>query len=378
LSETGFKTHGIRRSTQGLRFEHWLPLPISRGHWQKVAADVPVTLTNLAASASIQNPTPAKVIFHFMNDIVVKLNQQASQPPPSRVRYGEEAVVSSLTHASEKAIESYFHLFHLLLCLAIANQAIVVHANNMLNSFIAGQTSKDDCPNLGHLLVASLISSVVIDEAVIKAIIKETITRNMVWMLKSNPELAYLEPSAASDYRLHHTFQASKTSYRLLMFLNVFRKVAVGTPPMSLATLRDEAFENHGAPPRKSAAGLAASIKTIHAIDRFPDFLTAMDIKKEGIPSRQQFNAYLKKCMQASIEKNYSSMPLSQSQALTLRLEKEPGVEFAQGVYPADYAPRGLSFFPVQQYGGGRGRGGGGRGGYGGGGWRGRGGRGGP
>lgn len=154
----------------------------------------------------------------------------------------------------------------------------------MLQAFISGRTSKADCPNLGDLLVAALISEINITEDVIKAILKETVTRNVVWMLNTNPELAYLEPSAVSEYRLHHSFQACKTSYRLLIFLNLFHKTAVGVPRKPLNQLRDEAFERHGAPPRGSAKGLADDIKRIHEVDRFPDFLAAMDI--EAMPTK--------------------------------------------------------------------------------------------
>lgn len=352
LSEESFYSHQIRRSTQGRPFEHWLPLPISYGHWRKVAADVPKSLSKLATSANIQNHTPAKVIFHFMNDIVVKLNQQTSQPqlqPAYSIHLtaSREIIQSSLTHASEKAIESYFHLFHLLVCLATANPAIITSANTLIKAFVSGHTSKTDCSNLGHLLVAALISEVDITESVIKAIIKETVTRNVVWMLKSNPELAYLEPSDVSEYRLHHTFQASKTSYRLLMFLNLFRKTAVGNPRKPLIQLRDEAFERHGAPPRGSAKGLANAIKKIHAVNRFPEFLAMMDIN--SMPTKHQFNSYLHKCIKQSAEKGYSCMPITQGEALTLRRLKEPNVVAAQGVF-ADYMDACIlsrrSFFP--------------------------------
>ena len=61
-------------------------------------------------------------------------------------------------------------------------------------------------------------------------IIKETVTSNVVWMLDPRgagmADLSYLEQSAESDYRLQTTFQASKTLYRLLMFLNLFRRTA--------------------------------------------------------------------------------------------------------------------------------------------------------
>ena len=353
LSKEGFYDHNIRRSTQGRKFEHWLPLPISNGHWRKVSDEAPAAIYKLGSAAKIQFPTSAKVLYQFMNDIVVKLNQAAqdnviSHDAPRVMRHNRNnAIRSSLTHASEKAIESYFHLFHLLVCLATADPGIVRSANRMIEAFVSGRTSKRDCPNLGHLLVAALISEVDITESVIKTIIRETVTRNVVWMLKRNPELAYLEPSAVSEYRLHHTFQASKTSYRLLMFLNLFRKTAVGNPRKPLITLRDEAFERHGAPPRGSAKGLANAIKRIHAVDRFPDFLAMMDIK--NMPSREVFNGYLHKCIRESGEKGYSRMAISQGEALFLRQAKEPGVEVAQGVYSSYMDARimsGRNFFP--------------------------------
>ena len=69
-----------------------------------------------------------------------------------------------------------------------------------------------------------------------------------------------METSHVSHYRLQKTFEAGKTSYRLLMFLNVMRKEIrnariytdpnTGTPKlMTLAQLRDSLFARHGAPP---------------------------------------------------------------------------------------------------------------------------------
>lgn len=130
----------------------------------------------------------------------------------------------------------------------------------------------------------ALISDVEMTDTMIKSIVQEAITRNVVWMLDSKgagmAELAYLEPTPISEYRLKKTFEASKTSYRLLMFLNLFRKVAEGSPLQPLSVLCDEAFERHGALPRGSAKGLADSIKRIHQVSSFPEFLAHMGIQE--------------------------------------------------------------------------------------------------
>ncbi|KAF8861791.1 hypothetical protein BDZ45DRAFT_773495 [Acephala macrosclerotiorum] len=336
LSWEGFHNHRIRRSVQGVTFTNFVPLPISHGHWRKVKGDVNTLLKQISDAATMGPVKPEKVVYSFMNDVVVKLNEQTDRPTVRQPFYPyEETPQSTLAHASEKAIESYFHLFHLLLCMATEDLRIGQNADNLLRAFANGANSKTDCPNLGHLLVASLISSVEMNEAIIKSIIKETVTRNVVWMLDSKgagmAELSYMEPTKISEYRLQKTFDASKTSYRLLMFLNLFRRTAVGSPRKSLPKLRDEAFERHGAPPRGSAKGLADSIKRIHQVKNFPQFLIVMGIGK---------------CVQASIEKGYSRMPITRGQALYLRLKVEPGVEAGEYDHGTKVDKERISFFP--------------------------------
>lgn len=361
LSEEGFSKHKIRRSVQGLEFSQWLPLPISHGHWEKVKDELSNALSAISNSANLGNATNLQVVFRFMNDVVVKLNRRSTEPVVvARPRARPQ---STLTHASEKAIECYFHLFHLLLCMATAAPMIVNSANRMLSSFLepnnAGKT-KDACPDLGHLLIAALISDVEMTPAVIKSIIKEAVTRNVVWMLEKNPELSYLEPSAVSAYRLKKTFEASKPSYRLLMFLNLFRRTAVGSPRKPLTQLRDEAFARHGAPPRGSAKELAEAVKKIHAVSNFPDFLKMMDIPP---PGADWFTNFLRECVQSSMDKGYSRMPITQGQALGLRLAKEPSVAAAAIVSEGMERPLGPKAFLPNQHGGGQRGGRGGRGG---------------
>lgn len=372
LSQEGYKTHGIRRSTQGRIFTSWLPLPISYRHWRKVQGDVNVALTSLAEDGNLASRDPVEVLYHLMNSIVVKLNQTAENISRASVYSYREVAKSTLTHASEKAVESYFHLFHLLLCLATSKNSIVQEANKTIQNFINGKKSKEDCPNLGHLLVAALISDIKLNEENIKSIIREAITRNVLWMLDyakgaKMPELAYMETSSTSRYRIQKTFEASKTSYRLLMFLNLFRTVALGNTNehgnyKTLSQLRDEAFERHGAPPRGTAKMLAESIKEIHRVDNFKDFLGKMSIPPTGMPTEASFTQLLRQCVRDSMERGYSRWAITQPEALYLRRMKEPDIKGGMSDFMDEELVSKRSFFPSKPQGGvGRG----GRGGYG-------------
>lgn len=337
LSLQAYTDFGIRRSVQGLRFQYWLPLPISPRHYRSVKDEVQVSATRIGTAAKLTSPTPVNVIYHFMNDVVVKLSQEASKSFESPRYSHREAPQSTLKHASEKAVESYFHLFHLLLCLA--TPAVVRTANGTLEAFLSGQTSKAFCPNLGHLLIAVLISDIEMTQELTMAIIRETVTRNVVWMLDKRgagmAELSYIEASAVSEYRLQKTFEASKTSYRLLMFLNLLRLTTnrASVPRKTISQLRDEMFDRHGAPPKGTATRLANEIKRIHAVNSFPDFLKVMGLQK--MPTAAEFTAFLRRTVEESVVKGYSVWGLSQEKALELRRTKEPNVQVRTDLNPA-------------------------------------------
>lgn len=367
LSLQAFEEFRIRRSVQGLPFENWLPLPLSRKHYNSIRDEIIPRLRSLGDSANLDGNRPIDTIFSFMNDIVVKLSNEA-----------QTADRSSLGRASEKAIESYFHLYHLLLCLAISDPQTVRSTNQDLQGVLNGRTSKHHVPNLGHLLISILISDADMTPDLLKAIIRETITRNVVWMLDRKganmPELAYMEAdNHISHYRLQKTFEASKTSYRLLMFLNLFRRT-VNPPPTSpsgsrrsLVEKRDALFDAHGAPPQGTAARLAKDIRDLQSINSFPEFLRVMGLVP---PAASQFSAFLRECMEESVRKGYSVWGISQERALTLRRVKDPGlVARNKDAVKEEWRGGGgfeVGFFPSRGGRGGAGRGGAGRGGTGG------------
>ena len=349
LSFEAFPHHRVRRSVQGIPFQHWLPLPLSRRHWQSVKPLVKPSLEVLANAAQLPSGPDSDIVYAFMTNIVVKLSTtfEKTWTRPTGIK-------STLRHASEKAIESYFSLFHLLLCLAVAHPEIVEEANDRVKCFKIGETSKEDCPNLGHLLTLTLISDQGLTPSLSLAIIREAVIRNVVCMLDKKganmPELCYLEPSPVSEFRMQRTFEGSKTSYRILMFQALFAKIArpTNTP---VSTICDQIFDRHGAPPLGTAELLAKDIRQLQSINSFPEFFNIMNVEYD--PSSTEFPSFLKESILLSVEKGYSKLPIKQSKALAIRKLKEPDVECAKGLV-ADKAyaagPRdGLSFFPGKQ-----------------------------
>jgi hypothetical protein len=193
---------------------------------------------------------------------------------------------------------------------------------------------------LGHLMVAALISDVEISQQDLKAIVRETIVRNVAWMLDwrgaNVTGLSYMEPTDISEYRLKETFLACHVSYRILMFWDLFRRAAVGSLRKSLIQLRDEAFARHGAPPKGLAKEMLESMKKIYEVNSFPGFFEVMQMPK---PCPQNFTSFLRNCVDESIARGYTIMRISQGTAL-------PGVEVAQGVTPIKTLAVEFNFFP--------------------------------
>jgi hypothetical protein len=81
-------------------------------------------------------------------------------------------------------------------------------------------------------------------------------------------------------------------------------------------------------------------------------------------PSGVWFTSFLRSCVEESVKKGYSKMPLYQEQALYLRQRKEFAVEVKEGLVPVQVDMSGKTFFPGKgrvshgDRGGRRGRGG--------------------
>lgn len=333
LSQEAFFQHDLRRSVQGVQFDKWLPLPLSRRHWNDVKTNATACLRSIHSHAKLHSnePQDIDVLYHIMNNVVIQFSADAEKG----FRQPDER--STLNHASEKAVEAYFACFHLLLCLATEDDAIVKAANEMVTRFLTGPHTKRQFPDLGHLLVAALISNDGLTQPLLFQIIKEAILRNVVWMLDAKgadmAELAYLEPSSVSEYRLEKTFEASLTSYRLLMFLKLFSSSARPTGK-SLTESREGLFDSHGAPPPGVSAAMAQQIREIRGIRSFPAFLRHMGIV--DIPGKAEFTCFLRRTITDSVKAGYSIMPLPQSKLYMIRKMRERDVEVAEGVEITD------------------------------------------
>lgn len=347
LSSDAFRLLKVRKSIHDIPFEHWLPLPLTPQHWEAVRSDALASLEAIGKAANLASvykrfnpysqhePSALDVIAAFMCDMIVRLNNSTQKSS------------GTLAHASEKAIEAYFHLYHLLLCVTRDDPSLLEQANTYVAAFCEGKVTKADCGNLGHLLVYLTLTETDLDAARRKSLIKEAITRNVVWLLDKKgadkPELAYLEPDAVSAYRLRETFLGSRPSYRLLMYSELFRRVARADGIEGL-------FARRGAPPRGAAAAMAEAARMLCEVDNFADFFGRMGVAEGDVPDEAAMTEMLRSCVRESIDRGYSAEAIDEKVALALRLCREPKVGVAPGLAvipsPWERVMRNVTFFP--------------------------------
>ncbi len=192
------------------------------------------------------------VVPALMNDEVVKL-------------MGGEA------WASEKALEGYVALHHLLLALARAYPVLAKRAGAAARDFVASPAArhKRRCPNLGEFLCLLGAQGDVAWEACARPLLDEAFDRNVLWAIKAHPELGTDVPRAE---RVSKSFAANTTSLKLLAFQAWFaRNVAQpgGATPSAVLALYDR---RKGVPPASLVRSLHAHCAALRDLRSYDDF----------------------------------------------------------------------------------------------------------
>lgn len=344
ISRHAAEDFGLQWFPQNSDIKYWLPVPLSKRHWedangQQVAMQV---LEKMAAKMKMKAcfvSSAIRVLFAMMNDLLFRLCADCKRDKEDSAKRNDKRHPHHkrrpVAHISEKAGKSYFQLYHILLCIATSDSGheIVDQANKMVQSFQAGKRHTKDIPTLGHLLIALLISDVEVTDALRKAIITESITRNVVWLLDqrgaTRAELGYLESDEVSHYRLKETFMANRQSYRLLMISELFRRTARPVDKVSgkrkgLEKLQDQLFEGHGAPPPGVTRMLATQARRMLQVSDFPTFFRAMGMT--SLPGPGVFTGVLRDTVRASIAKGYSR-EVSEDVLAQMRLFKDTEID---------------------------------------------------
>ncbi|PPQ96670.1 hypothetical protein CVT26_010299 [Gymnopilus dilepis] len=345
LSMEAFDSYEVRKSIQKRDFNYFLPLAFNRPHFKRAWVDICKRLTILDAAvyraeAAIAQKTrrpsnrrtgpPAKayqsveVLYRMMNNVVVSLMKSCDD---MELTSGHSHGGVTLLLASEKAVISYCHLFHLLISLSGVTSLILQDATNKVRAFIDQPftRNKNRTPDMGEFIVLITLVLVLppLDpknplkwEDICGKFLEEAITRNVRWVLDASPMLEVME-NGASDYRLETTFANSKTSLRLIMFQLSFFKMFSMTYASNLSLLDD----NYGFAAKELPERMVTEIKEIYAVNTWPQFFQRVRFTKGLSFSKAVFCDMLRQTVAESARRRYHTAG-NQDKMLRLRQER--------------------------------------------------------
>ncbi|KAJ3186029.1 hypothetical protein HDU85_000943 [Gaertneriomyces sp. JEL0708] len=389
LSLEAYEKRNISEGPWGDPFNAWLPLALNEPHFKKGLPYIEDALMWLAgrrekASRAKFNPAVViQVIGKMMNQMVVNLMKDVGGEME-----GQKGMQKQILHASEKALTGYCSLLHLLLRMSKDYPEIMERAHEVVSNFAmrSGARSKETIPDLGEFLILLALTPTISWATVAKPFIEEMLARNVVWVLSKKPHLAFIETSTKSPLRMKDTFEASRTSLRLLMFqvaflrLVVWNEISPASPPSSnsssgksdddgwvTVTYRRNAHAKptldlskasvmleqtlarigiyYGFPTPALVTSLANKTRQILDIDTWPEFLTLVSAPPQTFPHSDA--AICRMLIAAIFESERCGYHMSRyryTELCALRWAVEPGVCELLKRYTAP--KRSLSFFP--------------------------------
>ncbi|GBB94308.1 hypothetical protein RclHR1_02330006 [Rhizophagus clarus] len=267
FSYEAFKDHNLREGIWGGSFTNFLPVVLNKPHFNRALPIIKLSLMQLCGEIGRPWNSSAilKTIPSLMNTTVVALMKACDESGQSSR--------SKVLKASEKALQGYCLLLHLLLKLSKQFPEIITEAENKVNAFIqpdGRNRHKTSTPDLGILMIYLFLTKNVSWSGFVSCFLKELLSRNVVWYLSKVPALAFIEPSDyVSKYRMEETFTQSGTSLRLVMFQVAFLKMVKGKD--------NDMDRRYGYPSNEMSTSLLSLIKKIYAVKTWDVFFDMID-----------------------------------------------------------------------------------------------------
>eukprot|EP00026_Physarum_polycephalum_P008028 Phypoly_transcript_08104.p1 GENE.Phypoly_transcript_08104~~Phypoly_transcript_08104.p1 ORF type:complete len:481 (+),score=74.05 Phypoly_transcript_08104:101-1444(+) len=254
-----------------------------------------------------------------MNQCVVSMMQDSAK---------QSKVASQ--HNSEKALLGYTTYHHMLLALCAWFPEVQERVDHVLEQFLRHESARVKLaqPDLGELLVYLSVASRVTWQQIGQVFLQEQLDRSVVWMLdektgKGHGELAYLETSSVSDYRLKVSLESSITGKRLLMFQVLFLE-KIGRPAgRTPAEVLKRLNASYGAPPPGSAALLQRESNKIYSVKTWDQFYARISLP---CPSKKELTKMLRQSVINSEKKGYHVNRLSEEDLYKWRIKTDRSI----------------------------------------------------
>jgi ubiquitin-protein ligase len=291
LSLEAFQQHHVRHGIWKSSFTYLLPLIINRDHAARAWPEIQQTLYKLIIGEPADSPPQRmenmswpdllpkffNVIANAMTTMIVSFMKTVSSFDEKK---GGMRPTQQLHH-SEKALEGYCSLHHLLLFMREKYPALVTFSNQQIAKFVGASPtarSKKSVPNLGEFLIHLLVSDQYTWETVQPWFVCELLDRNAMWYLREQNSLdltTFPNPKHLTAheicFRLRVSWYYSRVGARLTMFQVFFMNLVAQTK-------LEHYHESFGFPEPDKIQRLQQECKKIMNVSNYGGFLSRMGI----------------------------------------------------------------------------------------------------
>ena len=325
LSLTSFGQDKVRQSAFQENFTHWIPLVIDHDHWSRSKFVARECLAMMYDSRWKSRRTPLQfhpamvlsVLPKILNTLVV-------------------GVMSGDMYASVAALEGYLAFSHLLLSFAKEHPSVQELIEKRLEEFLESEQSRNKrtCPSLGDLITMLIVSDKISFDDFIRVYLDEMFDRNAKWCLATNPTLADVSAdfkgggrggggrggggSAVSTSRMKKTFEACKTSIKLVCFHKAFFSLIRPASEKELTAdgIRRRLDAQMGRPTPKMERELQGQVKKILTINNWAGMFEFLEL---DTPTDAYLSQWLRRAVVNSGRRGYHR----QSAVLRSNVEKQ-------------------------------------------------------
>ncbi|KAG2383470.1 hypothetical protein C9374_004141 [Naegleria lovaniensis] len=308
ISKHSFFNERVKKSVWGQPITHWIPVYLNKQHGNLAALQMAMesiyqTYPNLSPKTPTQFQRRAlDMMSKLMNAMIVE-------------------IMKGNVHASIKALQGYCYFHRWMLYLVQHYPSCLQTLEQQVENFVKVDKyrHKDECPNLGEFLtkLSVLGPSGLTWDYIRDAIVQETATRNVLWVLKQFPELSKLNGISNTE-RIEKTWQANQVSCKLIMFHVFFLKNVVEKHGQrSLDEIGRLYDMNYGCCLEDNLEEkLQQELFNIQKVNSLMEYFEYVGMK-EDMRSVDKIGTFLKDCVVLSAEKGYHGGRRNNSSATT-------------------------------------------------------------
>jgi len=302
ISYRAFFEHGRRRSAINEKFQHFLPVYLSKNHGERAMKLAMAQFKDMAGSSEITD-TVLKILPCLMNSMVVK-------------------TMEGQLHESIAALEGYVLFYHMLLAFAEAMPEIRKIVDERIAGFIHNEwgRSKDNVPNLGEFIACLAISNKYTWEDVREAYILESFDRQVRWFEHGHRFVVKMDPRRRIRLTAPNVLVSNRLCLFNVAFFRLFRaKRSASMTKRFLDTL-------YGRPTPEMVEALQRDVKRIRAISEMNVFRKFFEGVGLGQPSELLLEQLLRASVQNSRRRGYHGADAKRMrrQARAARFDPKP------------------------------------------------------